>query len=117
LVVAERDGRWYGAQVTEVDDERVVLRWDGQKELTDLPKSSVMPQPPACGIPQRGDRALRRPSGHGAPWEPVVVIGVDGAEVTIENIERVRLVVDLRELCPLGEPKAMPSSSPVPASS
>ena len=69
LVVAERNGRWYGAQVTEVDDERVVLRWDGQKDLTDLPRSSVMPQPPACGMPQRGDRALRRPSGHGAPWE------------------------------------------------
>jgi hypothetical protein len=117
LVIAERNGHWYGAQVTEVDDERVVLRWDGAKDLTDLPKNSVMPQPPACGVPERGDRALRRPSGHGAPWVPVVVVGVDGGEVTIENIERVRLVVDIRELCPLGEPKSVREILPAPATS
>jgi len=117
LVLAERDGKWQGARVVEVDDERVTVRWDGQKELTDLPRSAVMPQPPACGLPAHGDRALRRPGGFGAPWKPVLVVGVDGAEVTIEDIDRKRFVVDLRELCPLGEsrganlPAAAPSSS------
>lgn len=114
MVVAERNGRWYGAQITEVDDDRVVLRWDGQKDLTDLPKTAIMPQPPACGVPQRGDRALRRPSGHGAPWVPVVVVAVDGGEVTVENIDRVRIVVDIRELCPMGESNIKSVEVPAP---
>ncbi|MGC4063087.1 MAG: hypothetical protein QM784_00230 [Polyangiaceae bacterium] len=95
-------------RIVEVDDELVVLRWDGQKDLGDVPRNTVGPQPPSCGLPSRGDRALRRPPGHGAPWGPVQVVAVEGSEVTVEDIERVRTVVDSRDVCPLGEPKALP---------
>jgi hypothetical protein len=117
LVLAERDGHWYGAKVVETGDSLVVLVWDGQKDSAELPKAVVMPQPPACGLPQRGDRALRRPTGHGAPWEAVVVVGLDGADVTIENIERVRFIVDVGDLCPLGESKTVVESSAASSSS
>jgi hypothetical protein len=104
LVLAPQQGQWFGAQVVEVDDERVVVRWDGQKGLTDLPKQDVAPQPPACGPAVRGDRALRRPAGHGAAWIPVAVVAVDGADATVEDLERNRTTLQMRDLCPFGTP-------------
>jgi hypothetical protein len=106
LVLAERDGTWLGAKVVEVDDERIVVRLDGQGETSELPVRSIAPQPPTCGAAARGERALRRPYGHGAPWEPVLVVAVDGLEATVENIERTRTSVQLSDLCPLGEARA-----------
>lgn len=104
LVLANRQGQWFGAQVVEVDDDRVVVRWDGQKDLTDLPKDAVAPQPPACGPVARGDRALRRPAGHGAAWSQVVVVSVDGADVTVEDVDRTRTSLQTRDVCPFGNP-------------
>lgn len=120
LVLAMRDGNWFGARVIEADEERVVIRWDGQKDETELARAEVMPQPPSCGIPVHGDRALRRPSGFGSPWQPVMIIGVDGAEVKVEDIERRRSTADVGELCPLGEARAPATPtppSPTPTSS
>jgi hypothetical protein len=110
VVLANQQGQWFGAQVTDVDDERVVVRWDGQKGVTDLARDDVAPQPPACGPVVRGDRALRRPSGHGAAWIPVVVVAVDGADATVEDVERNRTAVPVRDICPLGNPTASPTS-------
>lgn len=110
LVLANRQGQWFGAQVVEVDDERIVVRWDGEKGTTDLSRDEIAPQPPACGTAVRGDRALRRPSGHGAPWIPVAVVSVDGSEASVEDIERNRVTLQLRDLCPLG--KAVASTEP-----
>jgi len=108
LVLASRQGQWFGAVVVEVDDNRAVVRWDGQKEVTDLPKEDVAPQPPACGQAVRGDRALRRPTGHGAAWAQVVVMAVDGADVTVEDVDRVRTTIQLRDICPFGSPNSPP---------
>lgn len=102
LVLARRQGQWFGAQVTEADDERVVVRWDGEKGTTDLAHEDVAPQPPACGMAARGDRALRRPAGHGAAWIPVAVLSVEGSDVSVEDIERNRSTHQARDLCPLG---------------
>jgi hypothetical protein len=110
VVLANQQGQWFGAQVTDVDDERVVVRWDGQKGVTDLAKEDVAPQPPACGPVARGDRALRRPSGHGAAWIQVVVVAVDGPDATVEDVERSRTTLPLRDICPLGTPAVSPTS-------
>lgn len=108
LVLANRQGQWFGAQVVEVDDERVVVRWDGQKGVTDLSKEEVSPQPPACGPVVRGDRALRRPSGHGAAWTQAVVVAVDGADVTVEDVDRARASLQMRDVCAFGSPPTTP---------
>lgn len=110
LVLANRQGQWFGAQVVEVDDDRVVVRWDGQKSLTDLSRDEVAPQPPACGPAGRGDRALRRPAGHGAPWSQVVVVAVDGTDVTVEDVDRNRTSLQVRDLCPFGSPESTPNA-------
>lgn len=102
LVLGLRQGQWFGAQVVEVDDERVVVRWDGERGVTDLSAAEVGPQPPACGNATRGDRALRRPAGHGAAWVPVAVVSVDGTDASVEDVDRNRSMAQLRDLCPLG---------------
>lgn len=102
LVLARRQGQWFGAQVTEVDEDRIVVRWDGEKGTTDLAQEDVAPQPPACGMPGRGDRALLRPAGHGAAWIPVAVVSIEGSDVSVEDIERNRSTHQARDLCPLG---------------
>jgi hypothetical protein len=109
LVLASRQGQWFGAQIVELDDDRVVVRWDGQKDVTDLPKDDVAPQPPACGPSVRGDRALRRPPGHGAAWSQVVVVAVDGADVTVEDVDRTRSSLQMRDICPFGGPASTPN--------
>jgi hypothetical protein len=47
----------------------------------------------------------------------VLVVGVDGGEVTVENIDRVRMVVDIRELCPMGVSNIGRVESPAPSPS
>jgi hypothetical protein len=104
LVLAKREGQWFGAQAVDVDEKRVVVRWDGQNGTTDVPWEEVAPQPPTCGASIRGDRALRRPAGHGAAWTPIAVVAVDGADVIVEDVERNRTTIQMRDICPLGAP-------------
>lgn len=110
MVLANREGHWFGAKIVEVDEERVVVRWDGQQGLTDLPRGDVAPQPPVCGAVARSERALRRPAGHGGPWVPVTVIAVEGSDATVEDVDRNRSTLQLRDLCPFGNPTS--GSSP-----
>jgi hypothetical protein len=110
MVLARRQGQWFGAQIVEIDDGRIVVRWDGEKGTTDLSQDEVAPQPPACGTATRGDRALRRPAGHGAAWIPVAVVSVDGTDASVEDIERNRVTLQLRDLCPLGKTVASANS-------
>lgn len=101
-VLARREGQWFGAQVVEIDDKRVVVRWDGMRSTTDLAREELAPQPPICGTVARGDRALRRPAGSGGAWTPVAVISVDESGVVVEDVERHRATLALTDLCPLG---------------
>lgn len=104
LVLVSRQGQWFGAHVVESNDEQVLVRWDGDRGTVALPPEEVAPQPPACGTAVRGDRALRRPAGHGAAWTPVVVVSVDGTDASVEDVDRNRSMAQLRDLCPLGNP-------------
>ncbi|HEY5956746.1 MAG TPA: hypothetical protein VIV60_09345 [Polyangiaceae bacterium] len=107
LVLVNRQGQWFGALVLEVDKERVVVRLDGEKAPTDVARANVAPQPPHCGqAAVRGDRALRRPMGHGAPWTPVLVIAVDGVDAVVEDVDRNRSTLQTRDICPLSAPSA-----------
>jgi hypothetical protein len=100
-VLASRQGQWFGAQVIEIEKDRLTVRFDGDKAQLDLNKTEVAPQPPFCGQLGRGDRALRRPTGPGGPWLPVLVVNVDGADAVVEDVDRSRTTLQTRDLCPL----------------
>ncbi len=102
-ILAERQGAWFDATVTDVEKDRVVVRWEADGSVTDLDLSSIVPGPPVCGNPQSGRFALCRPRGAATAWEVVRVTHLDASDAKIRDLEgRVRTVT-VRDLCPLGQ--------------
>ena len=97
---------WYGATVTRVDRDTVLLRWDDndiwgepQRPLRELAPVATAPEHGADLSP--GQFVLVRPPEPSQPWMPHKVARVAGNEVDVENAEGQVSRVGVAQLVPL----------------
>lgn len=104
-VIAKYDGKWWLSVIIGEQHGKLRVKSSGTKHIVDVARDEVAPEPPyPTEVSQKSRFALSRPVSQGQAWTPVRLISVDALEAIVEDLERGRRTVPVRDLCPVDNP-------------